>query len=280
MRSVVASATSLSGGGKAATRFMMSARNAATRSGTMPPGFTASLGRLDTFCLPDKITGSVFDRSMANAMIEAWRRDGIFQVAMSPQQQLIYNNANAASRRFFKSSSADKLACVDNKSYAGYIASGEEITDGVADYSEIFTVTKDLPVDDRRVVSKWPCHGPCPWPSTDMKVNMAEYMDDLSRSGDQLLKLVELGLNVPQGSLKRYTEDGWHHMRVLRYVRWAIYFSPSGMSFRLTFNFSDFPIETEQTARVRKAVASGPIQITGCWSWQLKTMLVVRTLSA
>lgn len=215
--------TLLSGGGKAAaTRVMMATTSTptpTTAAGTMPPGFTARVGRLDTFCLPAKITGSVFDRSMARAMIAAWRRDGIFQVAMSPEQQRIYHNANAASRHFFqRSAAADKRACVDAHSYSGYIASGEEITDGVADYSEIFTVTKDLPADDRRVVSKWPCHGPCPWPSAEMKTHMTAYMDDLSRSGDELLSLVELGLNVPEGSLKRYTEDGWHHMRVLRYV--------------------------------------------------------------
>ncbi|OAA71551.1 2-oxoglutarate-dependent ethylene/succinate-forming enzyme [Cordyceps fumosorosea ARSEF 2679] len=184
---------------------------------TMPPGFTATVGRLDTFCLPDKITGSAYDLSLARAMIQAWRRDGIFQIAMSAQQQRIYKNANAASRRFFQRKSAEKQLCVNDKSYAGYIASGEEITHGVADYSEIFTVTKDLLEDDPRVAGKWPCHGPCPWPDEDMKLNMTAYTEDLSRSGDQLIEMIELGLHVPRRSLKRYTEDGWHHMRVLRF---------------------------------------------------------------
>ncbi|PMB66371.1 2-oxoglutarate-dependent ethylene/succinate-forming enzyme [Beauveria bassiana] len=184
---------------------------------TMPPGFTATVGRLNTFVLPNQITGSANDRSMARAMIEAWRRDGIFQVAMSPQQQRIYQNANAASQRFFRRSGVEKRRCVDKQSYSGYVASGEEVTDGVADYSEIFTVTKDLSEKDHRVAAKWPCHGPCPWPDYDMKYNMTAYTEDLSRSGDRLLEMVELGLRVPQGSLKKYTEDGWHHMRVLRF---------------------------------------------------------------
>lgn len=217
MRALV-STGGLGGGSQLATRLMMRAKSATAGASTMPPGFSASVGRLDTFCLPDKITGSVFDRSMARAMIESWRRDGIFQIAMSPQQQRVYKRANEASRRFFQRASADKLACVDDSSYAGYIGSGEEITDGVADYSEIFTVTKDLTVDDARVAGQWPCHGPCPWPDGDMKMNMGEYMADLSRSGELLLGMVELGLQVPRGSLTRYTEDGWHHMRVLRYV--------------------------------------------------------------
>lgn len=99
---------------------------------------------------------------------------------------------------------------------AGYIASGEEITGGVADYSEIFTVTKDLPLDDPRVVDKWPCHGPCPWPHLEMRNRMKDYMDYLGESGEKLLRLTEYGLGVPQGALTKMTQDGWHHMRVLR----------------------------------------------------------------
>ncbi|ATY65176.1 2-oxoglutarate-dependent ethylene succinate-forming enzyme [Cordyceps militaris] len=223
MQSLLASTARLCGGSggscsQSVAKLLVGQRRRGLASdSTMPPGFTASVGRLNTYCLPDKVTGSASDRLMAEAMVQSWRRDGILQIAMSPQQQSIYQNANAASRRFFQRRSAQKQQCVNEKSYAGYVASGEEITDGVADYSEIFTVTKDLAEDDHRVAGKWPCHGPCPWPNEDMKLNMTAYTDDLSRSGDQLLEMIELGLRVPRGSLKRYTEDGWHHMRVLRF---------------------------------------------------------------
>ena len=183
----------------------------------MPPGFTASIGDLDTFILPERVSGSVGDEIMAKAMITAWRRDGILQVAMSAAQRLVYDAANASSRAFFRQSSAMKQKLVDNKSYAGYIGSGEEITNCIADYSEIFTVTKDLAKSDPRVAADWPCHGPCPWPDRAMKNAMTNYMDDLGRSGETLLQLIEIGLGVPQGSLTKYTQDGWHHMRVLRY---------------------------------------------------------------
>ncbi|KAJ6783930.1 hypothetical protein PWT90_09319 [Aphanocladium album] len=227
MQSVLANAASLSGGSSQTARFMLSAKRGAaaaavagvtSSSSTMPPGFSARVGRLDTFRLPERITGSAADRSLARAMIEAWRRDGIFQVSMSAAQQRVHGGALAASRRFFRQTDgAAKRTCVDERSYAGYVASGEEITDGVADYSEIFTVTKDLAADDARVAAGWPCHGPCPWPSEDMRRGMTAYMEDLGRSGEKLLGMLELGLQVPQGSLRRYTEDGWHHMRVLRF---------------------------------------------------------------
>lgn len=199
---------------RAASTSAVTAHTAATNS--LPPGFTAQIGQLETFTLPEKVSGSVSDKAIADAMIGAWRRDGILQIDMSKAQQRLYQAANAASRRFFSRPPAQKQACVDDMSYSGYIASGEEITDGVADYSEIFTVTKDLPYTDQRVAQGWPCHGPCPWADHSMKNAMNNYMDDLAVSGEKLLQLIEMGLHVPTGSLTRYTDDGWHHMRVLR----------------------------------------------------------------
>lgn len=185
---------------------------------SMPPGFTAKVGRLETFTLPESVSGSVSDKAIADAMIRAWRRDGILQIGMTKSQQRTYQAAYAGSRRFFAQPHARKQACVDGSSYSGYIASGEEITDGVADYSEIFTVTKDLPHTDERVARGWPCHGPCPWLDQDMKAVMNRYMEDLAVSGEKLLQLIEMGLGISTGSLTKYTDDGWHHMRVLRYV--------------------------------------------------------------
>ncbi|EFY99197.2 2-oxoglutarate-dependent ethylene/succinate-forming enzyme [Metarhizium anisopliae] len=183
----------------------------------MPPGFSAAVAQLETFVLPERLSGSLSDRAMAKAMVRAWRRHGILQIAMSPSQQQIYAQANAASRDFFKATPLQKQACVNECSYAGYVASGEEITAGIADYSEIFTVTKDLHPGDPRVLEKWPCHGPCPWLDKRMKSPMLNYMADMGSSGDKVLQLIELGLDVPQGSLTKYTDDGWHHMRVLRF---------------------------------------------------------------
>ena len=188
---------------------------AATRN-TMPPGFSARVAQLETFVLPEKVTGSTSDINMASAMINAWHKDGILQIAMSPFQELIYKQADATSRRFFARPSLEKLACMNDSSYAGYIASGEEVTGGIADYSEVFTVTKDLQENDPRVERAWPCHGPCPWPDSETAAIMKEYVRDLGRSGETILSLIEMGLGVREGSLTKYTDDGWHHMRVLR----------------------------------------------------------------
>ena len=186
--------------------------------GTMPPGYNATIGQLKTFVLPRTITGTPQDIELGKALVKAFQTDGILQITMTPQQWKIYREAEKASKRFFSKSHSQKAACIDSQSYAGYIASGEEITDGIADYSEIFTVTKDLALDDARVLDKWPCHGPTPWPDVEFRNPIKEYMTWLGESGERLLGLLELGLDVPRGSLSGLTEDGWHHLRVLRFV--------------------------------------------------------------
>ncbi|KAH6632034.1 hypothetical protein F5144DRAFT_649390 [Chaetomium tenue] len=162
---------------------------------SMPPGFNASVANLPIFTLPSRVTpSSRSDAALGKALVDAWRRDGIIQIAMDRGQRQLWADAQAASRAFFRRPHREKAACVDDRSYAGYIASGEEITDGVADYSEVFTVTKDLGAEDPRVRAGWPCHGPCPWPVGGMKDVMAAFKGRMGEEGEKLLSLAELGL--------------------------------------------------------------------------------------
>jgi isopenicillin N synthase-like dioxygenase len=173
---------------------------------------------LRTFELPDAVTGSPADHSLGQALIDAWRADGIFQVAATLPQHRATDQAFASSRRYFAQPQAQKALCVSDLSYSGYIASGEEITAGQADFSEVFTVCKDLPLHDSRVRAQWPCHGPAPWPDDEYRRSMTLLTEHLGEIGETLLKLVALGLELkdPQ-ALTRLTDDGWHHMRVLRF---------------------------------------------------------------
>ncbi|KKY23838.1 putative 2-oxoglutarate-dependent ethylene succinate-forming enzyme [Phaeomoniella chlamydospora] len=184
---------------------------------TMPPNFKARVRQLETFTLPSQVTGTPGDRALGKALIDAWRRDGILQIQMQPEQIKVAEEAFQTSKTFFKKPSNEKASCVDSQNYSGYIASGEEVTDGIKDYSEIFTVTKDLDLAERRVRSKWPCHGPVPWPDIEMKEPVQRYMDSLGQSGEKMLQLIEYGLDVPPHSLTKYTNDGWHHLRILRF---------------------------------------------------------------
>jgi hypothetical protein len=133
------------------SRFKLDKAKAAA---TRPPDHPAEIGELSTFLLPDKVTGSQEDIALGNGLVDAWRRDGILQIAF-PDGLRVLRNALKESKKYFARPQWQKAQNVDSQSFAGYIASGEEITDGVADYSEIFTVTKDLTLDDHRVQAKW-----------------------------------------------------------------------------------------------------------------------------
>ncbi|KAI9868921.1 MAG: hypothetical protein M1813_002743 [Trichoglossum hirsutum] len=186
--------------------------------GSMPPNHVAKVGCLTTFALPQEVVGSQSDLAMGQKMIDTWRKDGIFQIFLTPAQGATLRKAFRSSKGFFRRPYKEKARHVDDQSFSGYIASGEELTDGVADYSEIFTVTKDLPVTDPRVQAKWPCHGPCPWPDTNYAATMKNLMSLLGESGEKLLKLTALGLGLGDpNALTNLTEDGWHHMRILRF---------------------------------------------------------------
>jgi isopenicillin N synthase-like dioxygenase len=173
---------------------------------------------LRTFHLPATVSGSAADEALAQQLIDAWRADGIFQVAATEAQHEATERAFASSRRYFAQPQAQKARCISDLTYSGYIASGEEITAGQADYSEVYTVCKDVPLDDPRVEAQWPCHGPTPWPDKEYAGSMARFMDHLGGIGEKLLQLVAMGLMLKDpGALNRLTRDGWHHMRVLRF---------------------------------------------------------------
>jgi isopenicillin N synthase-like dioxygenase len=186
--------------------------------GTMPPYHQATPGQLQTFELPREVIVNEENSNIGKALIEAWRKDGILQIRMTPEQSDTLRQCFKTSKEFFSLPAEEKANYVDDQSFAGYIASGEEITDGIADYSEIFTITKDLGESDPRVQNKWPCHGPCPWPNQSYKDKMNHLMDILGESGEKLLKLTALGLGLANpNALTEMTEGGWHHMRILRF---------------------------------------------------------------
>ena len=173
--------------------------------------------QLATFSLPETIDGRPSDLALARTMIAAWQADGIFQIAVDAGQHRATQRALASSKRFFGTPLDRKARLVSDLTYSGYIASGEEVTAGEADYSEIFTLCKDLALDDARVRAGWPCHGPVPWPDAEYRDSMQAFLSALGTIGEKLLRLTALGLGLELDALTALTVDGWHHMRVLRF---------------------------------------------------------------
>lgn len=150
--------------------------------------------QLQTFTLPsdncddgtfadDSADGIERMAAFGRQLISAWQRDGIFQLQMDNRQLEITARAMQANRHFVQLPLAQKQQFVSPLSYAGYICSGEERTAGRPDASEIFTLTKDVPMEDGRVRAGWPCHGPVCWPSDEYREAMSAFMDMLGNLG-------------------------------------------------------------------------------------------------
>ncbi|MCX4705244.1 2-oxoglutarate and iron-dependent oxygenase domain-containing protein [Streptomyces sp. NBC_01373] len=173
---------------------------------------------LRTFRLPPAVDGNDADITLGRALVAAWQSDGIFQISATATQQAVTERALAASRAFCGRPLEEKAAHVSDLTYSGYVASGEEETAGERDGSEIFTVCPDIPAGDPRVIERWPCHGPAPWPSPAYARAMKDYLAAVGEIGHCLLRLTALGLGLRDTDrFTRLTEDGWHHMRVLRF---------------------------------------------------------------
>ncbi|WP_165984892.1 isopenicillin N synthase family oxygenase [Streptomyces sp. YIM 98790] len=176
---------------------------------------------LQTFRVPDLVTGTGYDDRLGRAMIRAWKVDGVFRVAVPGPQRHALRQALAAGRRFFARPDSLKSRCVSDLTYSGHAPATTTV--GFPDAApetvpESFTVCKDVPLQDARVLARWPCHGPVPWPDTEYRRAMKSCLPGLCSLGDRLLRLAALGLGLADMErLTALTFDGWHHARMLRH---------------------------------------------------------------
>lgn len=111
------------------------------------------MSELQTFALPSTVEGGDADKELGKELVAAWRKDGIFQIHATSEQQAATERALNASRDFFRRPLAEKARHVSDLTCSGYVASGEEETAGEKDGSEIFTVCPDIAADDARVAA-------------------------------------------------------------------------------------------------------------------------------
>ena len=177
---------------------------------------------LQTFTLPEIVTGTPSDRALAQALVGAWRKDGILQLAKTPEQEAQTARAFEANERFFLRPVEEKAQCVTDLSYSGYVLSGAEKKGDKQDFPEVFTVFPDIPADDFRVRRQVPGHGPVPWPSAEFREAMTAYMDTCGVIGVKLLQLTALAMGLDLDAFTRLAKDPWNHMRVLRFPAAAV----------------------------------------------------------
>ena len=155
-----------------------------------------------TFGLPDSVDGTEADVRLARALVDAWRADGAFGIALNRWQVRRLEDAFEVSGRFFAMPTELKARCVSDLTYSGYLPGAG---------GEMFLACPDVPADDFRVRSQWACHGPVPWPGVEYRRTMRSLLSEFGQVGDTVLRLVALGLDLPDTDW--LTEDGWHHLQ-------------------------------------------------------------------
>ena len=93
---------------------------------------------------------------------------------------------------------------------------GKELKENL---QEAFQIRRPLADDDPDLLAGKPLHGRIPWPSAmpDLKPRMMAYYEKANALGYELLKLFELSLDLPEGTLKQYFKKDMNSLRLLHY---------------------------------------------------------------
>lgn len=132
----------------------------------------------------------------------------------------------SSARQFFAGPMEDKLAIHMSKggrAWRGYFRLGEELTSGRPDGKEGIYFGTELDESDRRVQAGLPLHGRNLFPAdTGLRAAVLQYVDDLTRLGQELMSLLASGLGLAQDFfLEHYTGDPTILFRIFNYPRTA-----------------------------------------------------------
>ncbi|HDL7645770.1 TPA: isopenicillin N synthase family oxygenase [Yersinia enterocolitica] len=173
--------------------------------------------KLNTFTLPETVSDSPAHRALGTQIVAAWRKDGIIEVRRDEIQEQETRRAFEENQKFFARPLDEKRRYVDDLTFSGYVASGEEKKSSAKDFPEVFTIFPDISVSDERVRQEWPCHGPVPWPSEDFQNAMTAYIYTCSSIGHRLMQLTALGMGLELDTFTRLCRRPWNYMRVLQF---------------------------------------------------------------
>jgi len=80
----------------------------------IPPQHKVYIGQLATFELPSAVRTNEKCITLGKALIDTWRKDGILQIKMTPEQGNLFRQSYEVSKVFFKLPYAEKVKYVDD----------------------------------------------------------------------------------------------------------------------------------------------------------------------
>ncbi len=186
------------------------------------PATTAEIPIIDLHGLD--FAGESDKREAAQAIAEACKEAGFFYIVNHGVEPAAIADMFAAARTFFDLP-LEKKEEVSLKSsgnrFRGYLPSFHKGDDPnlKENLQEAYQIHTELPPDDPDVLARLPLHGPNPFPSAmpDLKPRMLAYQRKLEQLGQGLLRLMAIGLGLPETHFESYFRKPMPMLRLLHY---------------------------------------------------------------
>ena len=161
--------------------------------------------------------------SVAEVVDRACREVGFFSVVNHGVDIALVERLAALARTFFDLPTEEKEAVAmvrGGTAWRGWFPLHGELTSGVADHKEGYYFGRELGPDDPRVAQGLPLHGANLFPRAPvaMRATVLEYLDALEALGQQLTRIISIGLGLGPGELPaRWFRDPVTLLRLFRY---------------------------------------------------------------
>ncbi|MFT5113910.1 MAG: isopenicillin N synthase-like dioxygenase [Parasphingorhabdus sp.] len=158
-------------------------------------------------------------RIAADQIRSACERIGFFYIVNHGVRKEVIHNAFEQSREFFNQAEKTKQDLQFNSINRGYKAPGNITIPGyLPDLKEVLDLGVDLPSDHPDVITNKPLHGPNQWPALPgFKNALVTYFEEVSRLGNQLLRLFAMALDLDEKFFLPFHENAMITWRVMRY---------------------------------------------------------------
>jgi isopenicillin N synthase-like dioxygenase len=162
--------------------------------------------------------------AVAEAVTSACKKAGFFYIINHGVERAAIEDMFAAARTFFDLPLEKKDEVSLKRSgnrFRGYLPSFHKGEDPnlKENLQEAFQIHTELPLDDPDVKAGLPLHGPNPFPSAmpDLKPRMLAYQKKLAQVGQGLLRLMAIGLNLPENHFEPSFKKPMPMLRLLHY---------------------------------------------------------------
>lgn len=139
---------------------------------------------------------------------------GFFLIKDHGVSKEIYDNADAAAKRYFALPEAERMKdLVDDRFNRGFMPS----TKGLRAAIESYEFSLDLPLDDPDVIAGHFLHGPNRWPQDHpwFRAALEPYLNEILALGERLERLFALSLDLEEDFFVKLCKKPTFHMRLM-----------------------------------------------------------------